>query len=57
MTPDGGTATENELCRQWGGALPSRSRQDTKQTQDEIQDAYAVFLLSCPVWGHLVPGA
>lgn len=49
------TATEAELCRQWGDKLPTRSRLDTKQTQDEIQAAYAAFALSCPNWIHLIP--
>lgn len=49
------TETEAEICRQWGASLPTRSRQDTKQTQDEIQAAYAAFALACPDWAHLVP--
>ena len=48
-------ATEAELCRQWGGSLPTRSRQDTAQTAAEIQQGYAVFSLACPDFGHLVP--
>ena len=36
------SATEEELCRQWQESLPTRSRTDTQQTQDEIQRAYAV---------------
>lgn len=49
------TASEAELCRQWGAALPTRSRSDTQQTKDEIQQAYAAFSLACPGWAHLVP--
>lgn len=49
------SATTDELCRQWGGSLPTRSRSDTQRTQDEIQSAYAAFDLSCPGYGHLIP--
>ena len=49
------TATESELCRQWGYALPTRSRSDTEQTQAEITVLYAAFSLSCPAWDHLIP--
>lgn len=42
-----GGATEREICYQWGSSLPTRSRADTKQTQDEIQLAYAKFDLVC----------
>lgn len=52
-TPAG--ATEAELCRQWGGSLPTRSRSDTAQTADEIQQGYATFAAACPAWAHLVP--
>ena len=57
MMPAGGTdtAVAAELCRQWGDSLPTRSRSDTSQTQDEIQSAYASFSLACPGWAHLVP--
>jgi len=50
-----GGATETELCRQWGGSLPSRSRLDTDQTKKEIQDGYGTFVLACPKFDHLVP--
>jgi Flp pilus assembly protein TadD len=36
------SATEQAICEAWGGSLPTRSRSDTQQTQDEIQQAYAV---------------
>ena len=49
------TATEAELCRQWGASLATRSRQDTEQTRAEIQKGYAAFALACPQWAHLVP--
>lgn len=49
------SATEAELCRQWGGSLPTRSRSDTEQTKGEIQRAYAAFSLACPDWKHLIP--
>ncbi|WP_299830639.1 hypothetical protein [uncultured Roseobacter sp.] len=53
MTQD--SATTNEVCRAWGERLPTRSTQDTQQTQDEIQTAYAAFSLACPDWVHLIP--
>lgn len=49
------TATESEICRQWGQALPTRSRSDTEQTKLLIQSGYARFSLACPSWIHLVP--
>lgn len=49
------TATESELCRQWGYALPTRSRSDSEQTQAEITVLYAAFSLSCPAWDYLIP--
>lgn len=48
-------ATEDALCREWGDSLPTRSRSDTQQTQEEIGDGYAVYSLACPDHGHLVP--
>ena len=50
------TATENALCRAWGADLPTRSRHDTPQTQDEIEQAYATFANACPNHIHLIPG-
>lgn len=49
------TATEAELCRQWGASLATRSRRDTEQTQAAIQAGYAAFSLACPAWAYLVP--
>lgn len=49
------SATEAEVCRQMGGALPTRSRQDTAQTVQEITTLYATFAAVCPDWAHLVP--
>ena len=54
MTAPGG-AIEAEICRQIGGALPTRSHSDTAQTAAEIQRLYAVYDLTCPEWAHLVP--
>ncbi len=51
----GAGATENALCRAWGESLPTRSRQDTAQTKDEIGSAYADFAAACPAHRHLVP--
>lgn len=47
--------TENELCAQWGESLATRSRLDTEQTKDEIQESYARFSLACPKHLHLLP--
>jgi hypothetical protein len=49
------TETEAALCEAWGRSLPTRSRQDTQQTRDEIQVAYADFLNGCPDYGYLIP--
>ncbi len=49
------TAAEAEICRTIGQKLPTRSRQDTQQTRDEIQEAYLNFKLTCPRWAHLIP--
>lgn len=42
----GGIAIE-VLCREWERSLPSRSVQDTQQTQDEIGHAYNVYQAAC----------
>ena len=54
MTATGG-ATEKALCIAWGESLPTRSRADTKQTQDEIQRGYAVFAAACTGYKDLIP--
>lgn len=51
----GDSATENELCAQWGKSLATRSRLDTEQTKAEIQESYARFSLACPKHLHLLP--
>lgn len=51
----GGSATRDEVCRQTGAALPTRSRADTDQTKAEIQKAYATFGLTCPEFAYLIP--
>ncbi|MCW9041726.1 MAG: hypothetical protein OQK05_00160 [Pseudopelagicola sp.] len=53
--PITGGATENEICRIWAESLPTRSRQDTPQTTNEIELAYAVFAATCPDFIHLIP--
>ncbi len=45
------TATEKELCRQWRDSLPSRSRNDTQQTQREIGTSYDVQNAVCAQLG------
>lgn len=42
-----GGATERALCSEWGDSLPTRSRADTVQTQDEIQVAIATHAEVC----------
>lgn len=41
------TETEIEQCRAWKNSLPTRSRQDTQQTQDEIGAAYTAYDAVC----------
>jgi hypothetical protein len=50
-----GTAMVDEICRQLGADLPTRSVDDTQQTRDEITDQYATFALVCPGWEELIP--
>ena len=45
-TTTGGIAIST-LCREWGRSLPSRSRQDTEQTQREVGKAYDVYEAAC----------
>lgn len=49
------TETEIALCEAWGGSLPSRSRDDTDQTQIEIGIAYADFVSACPDFVFYLP--
>jgi uncharacterized protein YceK len=49
------SATERELCIQWGESLATRSRLDTEQTKVEIQESYARFSLACPAFDYLLP--
>lgn len=46
------TEVEREICIQWRDSLPTRSRQDTPQTQQEIGAAYDVQALACPQWAR-----
>lgn len=46
-TTSQGFATERALCRAWGQNLPTRSRSDSQQTQQEIQRLYVVFESAC----------
>lgn len=43
------------LCVSWGQSLPTRSREDTNQTQDEIEAAYVTFAAACPNHIDLIP--
>lgn len=47
-TTGAGIATEAEICRAWRDSLPSRSVQDSVQTQTEIGLAYDVQAAACP---------
>ena len=44
--------TEREIFIQWRDSLPSRSRQDTERTQQEIGYAYDVQGMVCPQWAR-----
>ena len=46
------TEVEREICIQWRDSLPTRSRQDTPQTQQEIGHAYDIQGLACPNWAR-----
>lgn len=50
-----GSATSDEICRQLGAGLPTRSVDDTPQTIDEITKLYALYSIVCPDWEHLIP--
>lgn len=41
-----------ETCIQWRDSLPTRSRQDTERTQQEIGYAYDVQAVVCPAWAR-----
>lgn len=49
------SATEDQICRELGEALPTRSKQDTQTTIDEITLLYAVFVSQCPDHEKLIP--
>lgn len=44
--------TEREICVQWRDSLPTRSRNDTDRTQQEIGYAYDVQVMVCPQWAR-----
>ena len=44
--------TEREICLQWRDSLPTRSRNDTERTQQEIGYAYDVQGMVCPQWAR-----
>lgn len=51
----GATETEATICREIARELPTRSRSDTVQTQEEITDLYTQFALVCPDHKNLIP--
>lgn len=46
------TATEREICIAWRDSLPSRSKQDTPETQAQIGVSYDVQAAACPGWAR-----
>jgi hypothetical protein len=50
-----GSATEDALCTAWGYSLPTRAKEDTIETQEEIQIANADFLNACEGYDFLLP--
>lgn len=50
-----GSVTIDVICTRLGQALPTRSVNDTQQTQDEIQNLYGVYSIVCPDHGDLIP--
>jgi hypothetical protein len=40
--------TERALCEAWAESLPTRSREDTEQTQEEIGRSYDAQAAACP---------
>ena len=49
------TETEKALCVVFGQKLPTRSRQDTEQTKQEIQKLYAEYIDQCPEQARAIP--
>lgn len=47
-----GTEAFREACIQWRDSLPTRSRNDTERTQQEIGYAYDVQGMVCPQWAR-----
>jgi len=47
MIPTQGSETEQALCRAWQESLPSRSRQDTATTIEDVGRAIAVHEAVC----------
>ena len=45
---------DTAFCETWGRSLPTRSRQDTEQTSDEIEAAYDAFAAACPGFQSVV---
>lgn len=46
------TEVYRETCIQWRDSLPTRSRNDTERTQQEIGYAYDVQGMVCPQWAR-----
>ena len=52
ISADTATEVEREICIQWRDSMPSRSRQDTERTQQEIGYGYDVQAMACPLWAR-----
>jgi hypothetical protein len=50
-----GSETETAICEAWGDALPTRSRNDTQTTINEITLLYARFAAACPQFEGMIP--
>jgi hypothetical protein len=50
-----GSETEIAICEGIGGALPTRSRDDTQTTINEITMLYATFAAVCEAQQEMIP--
>ena len=47
--------TETTICQKIGEKLPTRSRDDTQISQDDVEAIYDRFAAVCPDFKHLIP--
>jgi hypothetical protein len=50
-----GSETETAICDAWGQSLPTRSRDDTPTTIEQITRLYATFAAACPAQEGMIP--